>query len=66
MQEVFGDGGEKGIMASSTERVTKAELVDMLKDYKDNDFVGVIFSVQDGKESPCHQVFVFYHAEDIC
>ena len=53
-------------MASSTERVTKAELVDMLKDYKDNDFVGVIFSTQDGKESPCHQVLVFFHAEDIC
>ena len=30
-------------MASSTERVTKAELVDMLKDYKDNDFGGVAF-----------------------
>lgn len=37
-------------MASSTERVTKDELVDMLKDYKDNDFVGVIFSAQDGKK----------------
>ena len=53
-------------MASSTERVTKDELVDMLKDYKDNDFVGVIFSAQDGKESQCHKVLVFYHAEDIC
>ena len=53
-------------MASSTELVTKAELVDMLGDYKDNDFVGVIFSAQDGKENPCHQVLVFYHAEDIC
>ena len=35
-------------MASSTERVTKVELIDMLKDYKDNDFVGVVFSAQDG------------------
>ena len=30
-------------MASSTERVTKVKLIDMLKDYKDNDFVGVVF-----------------------
>lgn len=39
-------------MAQSMNRVTKKDLVDMLKDYKDKDFVGVIFQAQDGKESP--------------
>ena len=59
--------GGDGIMAQSMNRVTKKDLVDMLKDYKDKDFVGVIFQAQDGKESPCHQVLVFFHAtENIC
>lgn len=51
-------------MASSTERVTKADLIEKLKNLKDNDFVGVLTSVQDGKESECHQVLIFFHALD--
>ena len=54
-------------MAQSMIRVTKHDLMEMLKIYNDKDFVGVIFEAQDGKESPCHQVLVFFHAsENIC
>ena len=46
-------------MAQSMMRVTKKDILEMLKSYDDKDFVGVIFEAQDGKESPCHQVLVF-------
>lgn len=51
-------------MAQGMERVTKKELVQKLSVYNDNDFVGVISLVQDGKESECHQVLIFFHATD--
>ena len=54
-------------MAQSMMRVTKQDILNILRDYKDKDFVGVVFSAQDGNESPCHQVLVFFHAtEDFC
>lgn len=54
-------------MAQSMMRVTKKDILETLNNYKENDFVGVIFQAQDGKESPCHQVLVFFHAtENIC
>ena len=54
-------------MAQSMMRVTKKDILEMLNHYDDKGFVGVIFEVQDGKESPCHQVLVFFHAmENIC
>ena len=62
-----GDAGGDGIIAQSMMRVTKKDILEMLKSYDDKDFVGVIFEAQDGKESPCHQVLVFFHAmENIC
>ena len=51
-------------MASGMNRVTKAELIKMLSDYKDKDYVGVLASVQDGKENPCHEVLIFFKALD--
>lgn len=51
-------------MASSTYRVTKAELIKKLSDYKDKDYVGVLAAVQDGKENPCHEVLIFFKALD--
>lgn len=51
-------------MASSMERVTKAELMEKLSHLKDNDFVGVLASAQDGKESPCHEVLILFHPID--
>lgn len=48
-------------MASSMERVTKADLMEKLSHLKDNDFVGVLASAQDGKESPCHEVLILFH-----
>lgn len=54
-------------MASGMVRVTKKDLLNQLSDYKDNDFVGVLTLVQDGKESECHQVLIFFHAtENFC
>lgn len=54
-------------MAQSMNRVTKHDVFEILKAYDDKDFVGVILEAQDGKESPCHQVLVFFHAsENIC
>lgn len=41
-------------MAQSMMRVTKKDNLEILKHYKDKDFVVVIFEAQDGKESPCH------------
>ena len=54
-------------MAQSMMRVTKKDILEMLQSCDDKDFVGVIFEAQDGKESPCHQVLVFFHAmKNIC
>ena len=54
-------------MAQGMERVTKKDLLEKLSAYKDDDFVGVISLVQDGKESECHQVLIFFHAtENLC
>ena len=54
-------------MAQSMIRVTKRDVIEMLNTYEDKDFVGVILEAQDGKESPCHQVLVFFNAtENIC
>ena len=52
-------GGIK--MASSMERVTKADLMQKLSHLGDNDFVGVLASAQDGRESPCHEVLILFH-----
>lgn len=51
-------------MASSMERVTKADLIEKLKHLKDTDFVGVLAAAQDGKESPCHEVLILFHPTD--
>ena len=51
-------------MAQSMMRVTKRDVFEMLEPYDDKDFVGVILEAQDGKESPCHQVLVFFHATE--
>lgn len=48
-------------MASSMERVTKADLMEKLSHLKDKDFVGVLAAVQDGKENPCHEVLILFH-----
>lgn len=47
-------------MASQAIRVTKRDLLELLKNYKDKDFVGVIASAQDGQENPCHEILIFY------
>ena len=51
-------------MASSMERVTKADLMSKLSHLKDNDFVGVLAAAQDGKESPCHEVLILFHSTE--
>lgn len=51
-------------MASGMERVTKAELMEKLSAYNDKDYVGVLASVQDGKENPCHEVLILFKALD--
>lgn len=51
-------------MASSMNRVTKAELMKKLYDYNDKDYVGVLAAVQDGKENPCHEVLILFKALD--
>ena len=47
-------------MASMMYRLTVKELIDFLKDKDDNEFVGHLFSADDGLEAPEHQVLVFY------
>lgn len=49
-------------MAHSMQRLSKKDLIEMLKDYNDTDYIGTLFTVQDGKEKECHQVFVFFDA----
>lgn len=48
-------------MASSMERVTKADLMHKLSHLKDDDFVGVLAAAQDGMENPCHEVLILFH-----
>ena len=53
-------------MASSMRRVTKAELMKNLSAYNDEDYIGVLAAVQDGKENPCHEVLILFKAlEDL-
>lgn len=47
-------------MASSIDRVTKADLISKLSNLKDDDFVVVLAAAQDGKESPCHEVLILF------
>lgn len=49
-------------MACQTVRVTKKDLIDMLKNKKDDDFLGVMVTIQDGKEGECHQSLILYEA----
>lgn len=49
-------------MAQSMRRVTKKDTLEMLNQYDDKEFVGVIFEAQEGQESSCHQVLVLFHA----
>ena len=47
-------------MAAMMCRLTVKELIELLKDKDDNEFVGHLFSAADGLEAPEHQVLVFY------
>lgn len=49
-------------MAQGMRRVSKEELLEVLKRYDDQDFVGVIFSACRDLKSPQHDVLVFYDA----
>lgn len=51
-------------MACQSYRVTKQDLIDMLKRYEPDDIVGYVFSAQDGKEGECHQILVFYKSTE--
>lgn len=48
-------------MASQTFRVTKKDLLELLKSKDDSDIVGYVFGVQDGMDGSPHQVLVFYN-----
>ena len=52
-------------MANSTKLCTKLDLIKRLEKYEDDDYIGLLVSVQDGRENPVHEVFIFYDAEDI-
>ena len=47
-------------MASMMCRLTVKELIELLKNKEDNEFVGYLFSCADGLHAPEHQVLVFF------
>lgn len=47
-------------MAAMMQRLSVKELIELLKDKDDEEFVGQLFSCADGLEAPEHQVLVFY------
>lgn len=47
-------------MASMMCRLTFKELIELLKDKPDDEFVGYLFSAAESVNAPEHQVLVFY------
>lgn len=47
-------------MAAMMQRISVKELIELLKDKNDDEFVGHLFSAADGLGAPEHQVLVFY------
>lgn len=47
-------------MAAMMCRLTVKELIELLKDKDDNEYIGHLFSAKDGIDGVEHQVLVFY------
>lgn len=48
-------------MASEVIRVTKKDLIELIKEKKDSDILGYLCGVQDGMEGDPHQVLLLFH-----
>lgn len=46
-------------MASSTKLCTKADLMERIKEYDEKDYIGLLVSIQNGREKPVHEAFIF-------
>lgn len=47
-------------MASMMQRITVGELLELLMERKDEEFIGHLFSVKQDLDAPEHQVLVFF------